>query len=87
VETASAIERTAKDAPQDEQRTSTTYSLGCWVKEFPPLKNGVSLGTPVHIETTRAFVLLFKSADGSRRLVCGLATATRSRLAAARVVC
>jgi len=44
VETASAVERTAKDAPQDEQRTSTTYRLGCWVKEIRPLKDGVSSG-------------------------------------------
>jgi hypothetical protein len=36
VEIASTVDRTGKDAPQDEQRTSTTYSIGCWVKEFPP---------------------------------------------------
>jgi hypothetical protein len=36
VEIASAVDRTANDAPQDEQRTSTTYSIGCWIKEFPP---------------------------------------------------
>jgi hypothetical protein len=33
VEIALAVDRTAKDAPQDEQRTSATYSIGCWVKE------------------------------------------------------
>jgi hypothetical protein len=76
VETASAVEPTATD----------DYSL-VLVKAFPPLMNGVSLGTPVHTQPTRAFVLFCKPADGSRRLVCGLATATRSRLAAARVVC
>jgi hypothetical protein len=34
VEIASTVDRTGKDAPQDEQRTSTTYSIGCRVKEF-----------------------------------------------------
>jgi hypothetical protein len=34
VEIASAVDRTAKDAPQAEHRTSTRYSTGCWVKEF-----------------------------------------------------
>ena len=67
METASAVERTANDAPQDEQRTSTTCSLGCWVKEFPPLK-GLRLARDAHTHTNDpAFVLFRKPADGSRR--------------------
>jgi hypothetical protein len=34
VEIVLAVDRTAKDAPHDEHRTSATYSIGCWVKEF-----------------------------------------------------
>src|SRR5437762_13884811 len=50
------------------------------------LKDGVSLGC-AYTYKRPTFVLFRKPADGSRRLVCGLATATGSRLAAGRIVC
>jgi hypothetical protein len=34
LEVAEAVDRTAKDTRHDERRTSTTYSVGCWVTEI-----------------------------------------------------
>jgi hypothetical protein len=38
-----AVERTAKTRRKNEQRMSTTDSLGCWVKEFPPQRTASRL--------------------------------------------
>lgn len=32
MEIAWTVDWTSNDAPHDEQRTSTAYSFGCWVK-------------------------------------------------------
>jgi hypothetical protein len=87
VEIALAVERTANVAPQDEQPASTTYSLGCWVKEVPPLnRTGVPYWGALTYMNDPAAPLFRKCKRTWQRLLYGLATAARSRLAAGPIV-